>query len=75
MKILDSKTSVALNHPGEFEDLDERIKSMMTKSKISSSNGQGSLATCNICGKESPAKSMPRHIEANHINNWNDLCL
>ena len=34
MKILDSKTSVALNHPGEFEDLDEGIKSMMTKSKI-----------------------------------------
>ena len=69
-KIQDSKGSIALTKPRmnvEFEDLDEQIKSMMTKSNISSGIGQGSLATCNICGKESPAKSMPRHIEANHI--------
>ena len=37
MKIQDSKTSDALDNPGingELEDLNEQIKSMMTKSKI-----------------------------------------
>ena len=78
-KIQDSKGSISLNKPRmnvEFKDLDEQIKSMMTKSNISSGIGQGSLATCNICGKESPAKSMPRHIEATHItiSHASDIC-
>ena len=58
----------------EFKDLDEQIKSMMTKSNISSGIGQGSLATCNICGKESLAKSMQRHIEANHKTGMTYAC-
>ena len=65
-----SKTKFKVD-PGE---LDEQIKSMMTKSSVSFGNRQGSLATCNICGKQSPAKSMPRHIEANHITGVTHAC-
>ena len=55
-------------------DLDDQIKSMMTKSDIRSSNGQGNLATCNICGKQGPSNAMPRHIEANHIIGVSHAC-
>ena len=54
--------------------LDEQIKSMITKSDIRASNGQGILATCNICGKEGPSNAMPRHIEANHITGVSHTC-
>ena len=70
-------TSLALNSPKigvDLDDLDEQIKSMMTKSDVSSDNGQGSMATCNVCGKEGPAKEMPRHIEANHITGVSHSC-
>ena len=50
------------------------IKSMMTKSNISSGDRQGYLATCNICGKEASSKNMPSHIEANHITGVSHAC-
>ena len=73
----EADTSLALNSPKisvELDGLDEQIKSMMTKSSVSYSNGQGYIATCNICGKEGPSKDMPRHIEANHISGGFHSC-
>ena len=58
----------------DLQDLDEKIKSMMTKSEMRSSSGQGNLATCNICGKQGPVSAMPRHIEANHITGVSHPC-
>ena len=66
--LTDEKISV------DLQDLDEQIKSMITKSDIRSSNGQGNLATCNTCGKQGPFKSMPSHIEANHITGVTHAC-
>ena len=57
----------------DLQDLDEQIRSMITKSDISS-NGQGRMATCNACGKQGPLKHMPQHIEANHITGVTHAC-
>ena len=70
-------TAVALTQDNisvNLEDLDKQIKTMFTKSVARTSNGQGSLATCNICGNEGPLKTMPRHIEANHITGISHSC-
>ena len=58
----------------DLQELDEQIKSMITKSEVSTSNGQGRMATCNACGKEGPLKHMPQHIEANHITGVSHTC-
>ena len=58
----------------DLQDLDTQIRSMFTKSDARTSNGQGSLATCNICGKEGALKLMPQHIEANHITGVSHTC-
>ena len=58
----------------DFQNLDGQIKSMITKSDVNSANGQGSMATCNVCGKEAPIKAMPRHIEAYHIEGVTHAC-
>ena len=56
------------------EDLDEKIRSMITRSDVSSGTSQGKMATCKICGKEGPYKAMPRHVEANHITGVSHAC-
>ena len=58
----------------ELHDLDEQIKSMITKSDVRTSNGQGNLASCNFCGKQRPLSAMPQHIEANHITGVSHAC-
>ena len=63
-----SKTS------GDSEGLDAEIQSMITKSDLNTGNGQGKMATCNICGKQGPFKAMPRHVEANHISGVSHAC-
>ena len=56
----------------DLEDLDKQIRSMITKSNVSS--GRGKMATCNICGKEGAYTDMPRHVEANHITGVSHAC-
>ena len=56
----------------DLEDLDGQIRSMITKSDVST--GKGKMATCNICGKNGLYISMPRHIEANHITGVSHSC-
>ena len=71
------ETTVALTNDKVsvgLEGLDEQIKSMFTKSDVSTGNGQGKMATCNVCGNEGPLKTMPRHIEANHITGVSHTC-
>jgi len=63
-----SRTSV------ELHDLDEQIRSMITKSDISEGSGKGPLATCNVCGKEGSYRNMPSHVEAMHITGVSHSC-
>ena len=65
--------TVALTNTG-ISDLDEQIKSMITKTNISAGPGKGLLATCKVCGKQKPLKQMPQHIEANHITGVSHSC-
>ena len=58
----------------DLQDLDQQIMSMITKSEVSAGNGQGKMATCNICGKQGPFHHMPNHIEANHITGLSHAC-
>ena len=51
-----------------LQELDERVKSMMTKSQNFCSNGSGRKADiCKVCGKEGRGKDIRDHIEANHM--------
>ena len=75
----ESGTTIAsLNETGptsaDLQRLDEQISSMITKSNISAGTGKGYLATCNVCGKQGPYNSMPRHVEANHISGISHTC-
>ena len=58
----------------DLQNLDEQIKSMMTKTDIRSDNGKDYFASCNICGKQALFKNMPNHIEANHITGASHAC-
>ena len=58
----------------ELHNLDEQIRSMITKSDISAGAGKGLLATCNVCGKEGSYRHMPSHVEANHITGVSHSC-
>ena len=68
----DSNRSMAVS--SDLEDLDSQIRSMITKSDVSAGNGQGRMATCNVCGDRRPLKAMPRHIEASHITGVSHSC-
>ena len=57
----------------ELQDLDEQIRSMITRSEISLP-GKGKMASCNVCGKQGPYMAMPQHIEANHITGISHAC-
>ena len=58
----------------DSSDLDEQIRSMITKTDKSAGPGKGKLAICNICGKEAPYMNLPRHVEANHLEGVSHSC-
>ena len=57
-----------------LQDLNEKIRSMMTITDVRSADGKGFMASCNICGKEAPSRNMPTHIEGNHITGVSHAC-
>ena len=56
------------------QDLDDQIKSMMTKTDVRTANGREFLFTCNICGKQAAYNNLRSHIEANHITGFSHSC-
>ena len=58
----------------DLQDLDEQIRSMITRTDLSAGAGKGKLASCNVCGKEGPTMAMSRHIEAHHITGVSHAC-
>ena len=61
-------TSVALVSV-EAHQLDEQIKSMMTRTEneVTVGKRQQKAHVCNVCGKEGRSTNIKTHIEANHI--------
>ena len=61
----------------DVQELDEKVKSVMTKSDNSVSNGTKGFtkaAICTICGKEGLGTSIRNHIEANHLEGISITC-
>ena len=58
---------------GDFQELDEQIKSMMGLSQDTFPNGRRKKV-CNVCGKEADYRVIKDHIEANHIEGISIPC-
>ena len=75
-----TETAVALNNFSGCTDLDEldtKVKSMMTFSENriqGNSTSQGRARICKVCGKEGQRNNIMIHIEANHINDISIPC-
>ena len=52
---------------GEFQELDEKVKSMMEISQNLEPGGKGRAKICKVCGKEGQSMAIRDHIEANHL--------
>ena len=76
-KNISSKMQVAIfneTNSADFQDLDEQVNSMMTRSNVNL-DSQGQKATvCTICGKEGQKKVIRDHIESNHITGVSHPC-
>ena len=57
-----------------LQDLDDKIRSMMTNTDVRNANGQGYMVSCNVCGKQASYGNMPTHIEGNHITGVSHTC-
>ena len=66
----ETERTVALSSyfSGALEELDERVKSMMEKSKNKIASGKQMAYKCKVCGKEGKDNAIKDHIEANHLD-------
>ena len=60
--------AIPSNFSGDFEELEERVKSMMGKSQNKNSKGNQFAFICKECGKEDNSTNIKHHIEANHLD-------
>ena len=58
--------AIPSNFSGEFDDLEERVNSMMEKSEHKLADGRF-IYRCKECGKEKMKTNIKDHIEANHL--------
>ena len=62
---------------GNIQELDERVRSMMEKTDIKTSDGARKMYVCKVCGKEGQSINIQQHIEAQHLERVSipcDLC-
>ena len=52
---------------GNLEELEEKVKSLMEKSRNFYANGKQKADKCKVCGKEGLGSAIKGHIEANHL--------
>ena len=57
----------------DFQELDEKINSLMEKTLRKLSSGKV-LYTCKVCGKEAQSGDVKKHIEANHLEGVSIPC-
>ena len=69
------KTVAVQNYTSvDLEDLEERVKSMMEKSKNNYANTNYKAYICKVCGKEGQLNAIKEHIEANHLGGMTFPC-
>ena len=62
---------------GDLKELDEKVKSMMSKSQNRISSGLKFANICKVCGKEGLKHHVADHVEANHLEGISlpcDIC-
>ena len=64
-----TETTKALNSSFDLEELDGKVKSMMTFSENVTSKKLGRARICKECGKEGRMTQIMNHIESHHISN------
>ena len=66
----EEKSPVQNLFSGNFEELDERVKSMMVKSSsfVVNRKARTYADICNVCGKEGLGSAIKHHIEVNHMD-------
>ena len=62
------------NFSGDFEDLDEKIKLMITRGQTLSKDGTRKNLACTVCGKEDKYNNIKKHIESNHVEGISIPC-
>ena len=63
----DNKVAIQSSYSGDFDKLEEMVKSMMEKSESKHASGRQKADRCKVCGKEGMGSAIKDHIEANHI--------
>ena len=58
--------ALATNFQKTFQELDEKVNSMMLRPGNKNSHGQP-IYQCSLCGKEAKNANLKYHIEANHL--------
>merc|ERR1712129_156230 len=58
----------------DLQDLDDKIKSMMTFSDKYTDGSPGRCRVCTVCGKEGAMANVFNHIEAHHITGVSHTC-
>ena len=53
--------------PVEFDELGEKVKSMMEKTTSATPDGRRRVYVCKVCGKEGQSIHVQNHIEAKHL--------
>ena len=68
-KGIEAETTVALSSQfsANFQELEERVRSLMEKSQKNFANGLQKAYVCKVCGKEGLCGNIKNHIEANHL--------
>ena len=72
-----AETTIALdNFTGktDLQELDTKVKLMMTSSENRIGKEQKKGKICNVCGKEGDRNNIKNHIEANHLTNISIPC-
>ena len=59
--------AIPCNFSGDFDELEERVKSMMEKSQYFIASGKERANICKVCGKEGAGIAIRDHIEAHHL--------
>ena len=62
----DQTLAIPGNFSGDLDELEDRVKSMMEKSKNKYASDRFA-DRCKVCGKEGMGKNIKDHIEANHL--------
>ena len=62
-----SALAIPANLLGNFDELEERVRSMMEKSQNKTAGGKHLAYNCTVCGKEGRGTYIKDHIETNHL--------